>query len=824
MKNYSLQMKQLSLTIVFLLSLANFYSAFAQSKESTTKEESTAIRGVVVDSLKNEPLGFVTISLQDTKTGTQVKSTITKDNGAFELSGVKNGVYKLLVASIGYQNKVINPVSSGGSLGRIRLKATANQLTEVAVTANRPVIRQEVDRISYDVQSDAESKVLTVLDMLRKVPMVSVDASDNIKLKGTGNYKILINGKESSLVANNPSDVFKSMPASNIQKIEVITTPPAKYDAEGLAGIINIITKKNIEQGYNIGLNTRYNTRNGIGGNVNGTVKQGKFGVNGYIGNYSRNRQSTAFGNENSIINPVSSSLFQNGTRENHWRNRYGNAELSYEIDSLNLITGIFSGYTNKDFDVTDLFSTELNGDQSGSRYYNLRNNQVSGNKGGDLGTNYQRGFKNNKEQLLTASYKYSTFSQQRDNAADYLQDLNYNFPGAVARNYQQANSSGAKTHTMQLDYVQPMKLLTIEAGAKSLLRKSHSDFESYNQDPGTGIYVLDPNQSDHFNYQQNVYGIYNTYQLKLKTWIVKAGLRGERTTIDADFEGAALSQRYNNFVPSVSVQRKLDSTNNLTLGFTNRIQRPGLYQLNPFINRTNPKYITTGNPDLQPVTNHSLELNYSNFKKSAINIGLNYAFSNNTVESVMSVGPDTVTTTTFANVGKNRRLGLDANTNLQLTKKMSINLNLELVRVWLMGTYSGEFYNTKGFQGHAFTYTSYKFDKGYTAGLNIGYDSRYVMLQGRDNEFLFYSGSMQKEILNKKGTISFNADMPFRKFKRLDFYSNTNDFRQSNYFDIYSRKFNISFSYKFGKLNSEIKKNKRGIENEEAGGAGGRP
>jgi len=806
-------MKQFSLILVFFLSVNTVYFSSAQTKEPA------AIKGVIVDSVKNEPVAYVTISLQDASTGKQLKSTITKDDGSFEIYAIHSGNYKLVIGSIGYQNKIINPVKTAAYLGRIKLKATANQLTEVAVKANRAVIRQEVDRISYDVQSDAESKVLTVLDMLRKVPMVSVDASDNIKLKGTGNYKILINGKESSLVANNPADVFKSMPASNIQKIEVITTPPAKYDAEGLAGIINIITKKDIEQGYNVGVNTRYNTRNGSGANLNGTLKQGKFGMNGYIGNYRRNRQSTAFGNENLIINPVRSSLFQNGTRENRWRNTYGNAELSYEIDSLNLITGVFSGYSNKDYDRTDLFSTELNGDQSSSRYYNLLNNQVSGNKGFDLGTNYQRGFKKNKEQLLTASYKYSTFSRQTDNDADYLQDLNYNFPGSAASNYKQFNSSGSKTHTMQLDYVLPIKQLTIEAGAKSLLRNSNSDFESYTQQPATGLYIPDPTQSDHFDYQQNVYGIYNTYQLKLKSWIMKAGLRGERTTVVADFKGASLNQQYNNFVPSVSVQRKLDSTNNLTLGFTNRIQRPNLYQLNPFINKTNPKYVTTGNPDLQPVTNHTFELNYSNFKKSAINIGLNYAFANNTVESVMALSPDTVTTTTFANVGKNRRLGIDANTNLQLTKKMSVNLNLELIRVWLSGTYAGEFYNTKGYQGHAFTYTSYKFEKGYTIGLNLGYDSRYVMLQGRDNEFFFYSGSVQKEIFNKKGSISFNTDMPFRKFKRLDFYSNTPDFRQSNYFDIYSRKFNISFNYKFGRLNSEIKKNKRGITEESGGG-----
>lgn len=179
------------------------------------------------------------------------------------------------------------------------------------------------------------------------------------------------------------------------------------------------------------------------------------------------------------------------------------------------------------------------------------------------------------------------------------------------------------------------------------------------------------------------------------------------------------------------------------------------------------------------------------------------------------------MTTSTYANVGKNRKLGIDINGNYPITKKLNVNLNLELLRVWLTGTYLGEFYSNKGFQGHAFTYTSYKFDSGYTAGINVGYDSRYVMLQGRDNEFLFYSGSISKEFLDKKATVSFAANMPFKKYKTLDYYNNTNEYRQTSYNTIYSRRLQISLNYKFGKLNGEIKKNKRGISNDDVSSGG---
>jgi hypothetical protein len=220
------------------------------------------IKGTVIDSTTNQPVGYATVALEDAKTQVPVKSMLTKDDGSFELKSVTGKPYTLVIIFIGYLNKVI-PVTGKAtnvSLGKVFLRQSSNQLKEVSVTAAKPLMEQQVDRIAYNVSADPEAKSITALDMMRKVPLLTVDANDNIQLKGSGNYKILVNGKESALFAHSPADVLRSMPASNIVKIEVITTPPAKYDAEGLAGIINIITTKNADQGYNINVNTRYNT------------------------------------------------------------------------------------------------------------------------------------------------------------------------------------------------------------------------------------------------------------------------------------------------------------------------------------------------------------------------------------------------------------------------------------------------------------------------------------------------------------------------------------------------------------------------------------
>lgn len=779
------------------------------------------IKGCVIDSLKKQPLPYATVALTDTQTHKVVKSILTKEYGNFELSPAINKAFQLSFIMVGYQTKIISLPSSSNTtidLGNILLSASLNTLKEVVVTSTvvKPIITRDVDRINYDVQADPENNATNVLDMLRKVPLVSVDATDNIKLMGNGNYKILINGKPSALLAKNPSDILKAMPASNIQKIEVITTPPAKYEAEGLSGIINIITKKNLDQGYNGNLNTNYNTVYGPGINFNGTLKQGKFGLNGYMGYNHRNKQTTENGYTNYIISPVITNLSQQGFNFTSGHNIYGSVELSYEIDSLNLLTASVEHYTGTNDQGSNQLSTLSDASYRLIQSYQLSSKGNNNYAGTDLSLNYQLAAKKNKEQLLTTSYKYSFQNNKQFTDAMYSDKIFFNYP-----DYRQYNNSGTKEHTVQLDYVYPAKTVTIEAGTKAILRNIFSNFNTDNFDSAWAQYITNPSQTNNFNYRQNVYSAYNSYQVKWKNLVFKGGLRLEHTTVDADFTStrSSIKQDYNNLIPSLSLQVPLKGRHKLNLGFTNRIQRPGIWQLNPFIDKSNPQVINVGNPNLQPVIRHSMELSYSNFAKGSVTIGVNYAFANNTVENVTSVGVDTVTTNTYQNVGKIKRLAFTLNGNYPVTKNLSITLNSQLVHVWLKGTYNGEFYNNQGFQGFAFLTSGYTFNKGYHAGFDIGYDSRYVLLQGKDNDYFYFSFSGSKELFNKKVIISAYVSNPLNKFLKIDFYTTTKDFEQYNYYDIYSRRINISIKYKFGKLNSSIKKNERSISNDDVGG-----
>ncbi len=808
---------------LLLLALCCYLSGTALAQNSP---QTLTVKGVAIDSVTNKPLGYVTVVLLDAKTQQSVKGGLTKDDGSFELKSVLGKAYLLAIASVGYKSKSLPIIGTNAvvDVGRILLSVLNNQLGEVSITAVKPIMRQEVDRISYDVQADPESKALTALDMMRKVPLLSVDANDNIKLKGNANYKILINGKESAMVAKDPSDVLKAMPADNVERIEVITTPPAKYDAEGLAGIINIITKKNADQGYNASISGRYNSVYGPGLYGRVSVKQGKLGVSVFAGTNHNNNFDAAFGNNQTIFGGQSTK--QKGYGSNQFHNYFGNAEISYEIDSLRLITASVELFNGRGAQDNDQSSTTTNYNGSLAQQYEQASSALNTFQGLDASINYQLGFKRKKDQLLTLSYKFSYSPNTQYNSNVFSQRVNYD--EASQPNFTQYNNSGERSNTIQVDYAEPFKKLTFETGAKAILRNDFSNFQQSDLDSVTNEYVLNPEHTDDFNYEQNVYSLYNSYQYKMDKWTVKAGLRLEHTTVNGDFTSAdaTVNQNYNNLIPSISIQRSFKASS-INLGFTQRIQRPGIYQLNPFVDKSNPKFINVGNPDLRPELNNTFELNYSNFAKNSFTVGLSYQFSNNSIQNLSSLKidstannkPDTVTSTTYQNLGSNRTLGINVNTNFNITKKLSFSINGLVSKVWLRGIFDGEFYQNSGITGNAFANAGYKFDDGYRIGVDAGFFSGNINLQGSTSNFIYNALVVTKEFLKKKATISLVANCPESKYNSFTTTTTTQQYYQYAYNENPYRTFAVRFSYKFGKLNSEIKKNQHGIDNDDTKG-----
>lgn len=799
------------LCLLFILTFSTLI-AFAQ-------EVTGLIKGTVTDSVTKQGIELITIAIK--KDGTLIKTAVTPENGTFSLN-IPYGKYTLTAIAVGYTARTIpfelSAASKSFDAGKIILASQTNNLSEVAVSALKPVIKQEVDRISYDIQADPESKMLSALDMMRKVPLLSLDADDNIKLKGSGNYKILINGKPSGMVARSPKEVLRSMPASSIQKIEVITTPPAKYDSEGLSGIINIITNKKIDNGYNGSLTLRHQFPvggPGIGGFL--TVKQGKFGITAYGGTgfYHQPETETSNNRLTTGASPSALSILGRRTVDNNYR--YGGAELSYEIDTLNLITAEINPYGGyNESKNNQLF--RLTSPQSLTSYDLASKNRYEW-AGVDLTLNYQLGFKSSKERLLTFSYKLNDGSNPQRNDLTFTNRQNFTDP-----NYMQENDSKIREQTFQVDYVHPVKKLNIEGGLKGILRDNNSNFELRNFDAATNNYITDPLRTNIFTNNQDIVGAYNTYALNLDKWGFKAGVRVEKTFVKADFVSSAsnVNTGYFNVIPSVSVNRKFKDQSNLNFGFTQRIERPGIDNLNPFVDRTTPNFESTGNPDLEAVLSNNFELSYSKFKKGSVNIGLSYNFANNTIQNVSVFNEASqITRSTYANTGKDKNLMTNVNINYPLTEKWNVSVNGNFGYTWLEGTINGVATKNEGIRGDAYLNTGYKFAKQWKANASFNYSAPNVTLQGKLGEYFFMSLGGSKEIIKDKLTFSAGINNPFARYRYYRQVTEGVNFSQRYVGQNYNRSVNVSLNWKFGKLMDAIKKNQRSISNDDVKSGG---
>jgi outer membrane receptor protein involved in Fe transport len=809
-------MKSLSkrLFIIPLLFKLFVVPAFAQHKAGT-------IKGIVVDTISGRPLDFMTVAVK--KDNTVSHSAVTAADGHFNFDRVKPGRYQLVVAAIGYTSKQVllemttaRPMLDLGSLLMVPLTTS---LKEVSVQGSRPVIKQEADRISYDVQADMESKGLTVLDMMRKVPMLSLDADDNIKLKGNGNYKILINGKPSGMVTRNPKDVLRSMPASSVQKIEVITTPPAKYDSEGLAGIINIITNKKIDNGYNGSLNLRYQTPvGGPGGGGFITLKEGKFGITAYGGTGFNTSPKTQRLNSRVTTGENPSSLLTDGTRKFNNNYRYGGVELSYELDSLNLLNSELNPYGGYNKSTLDQY-TEMSGGNTPIRYNMLTKSRYGWN-GFDASLNFQHGFMGNKDRLLTFSYKYSYTANPQINDLSFGNRVNYNDP-----NYIQNNDGRSREQTVQLDYVHPLKKLNIEGGVKGILRNSDSNFEYRSYDDASGSYITDQGRTNKFSNRQAVIGAYNSYAYNLEQWSFKGGARIEGTLVKADFISSSsnVNTNYFNIIPTLSFNRKFKNSSSLSLGFTQRIQRPDIETLNPFVDRSIPSIESTGNPDLKAVLSNNFELTYSRSKKGSVNLGLSYHFANNTIQNVSVYNNTTgITRSTYLNIGKDKALTSNLNINYPLTEAWNLSVNGNIGYTWVEGSIEGVIQKNNGISGYGYLNTGYKFKKAWKANASFNYNAPEILLQGKSSAYTFVSFSGSKEIIKDKLTISAGINNPFSKFRYYTRSIQGTDFNQYYRSQNYNRSFILSLNWRFGQLKDAIKKNQRSIKNDDTKGGSG--
>jgi outer membrane receptor protein involved in Fe transport len=783
---------------------------FAQTPKPHIK-----IQGVVLDSMSKAPLALLTVdmvSLQDSLR----QSTQTKLDGSFNLTGMLPSTYLLRIRGLGFAGKTITVnVDHNINLGTIYLASLIKSLKTVNVIATKPLIRQEVDRITYDLQADPQSKVSSVLEMMRKVPYLSVDGDENILLNGSSGYRIFINGKPSGMVERNPKDILRSMPASTIKSIQVITSPSSKYDSEGLAGIINIITIKQIDNGYNGSLNI--NERGPAGGPGAGstlTYREGKIVVTALAGASVYNLPETKGYTARTTTGDSATYLNQTAMANSKKHTGYAGVEISYDVDSLHLISAQFNWNTSKSKGLTEQ-ETQLTGAGELLQQYNLVNHSESSGNGIDAAINYQLGFKANKDQTLTLSYRYLNSSNTGFNRLNITNHFHYLFP-----DYNQSNNEGLSEHTFQADYVQPLKQVTVEAGIKGIFRQNNSDFRYNNLNPVTLLFDLDEMRSNVFNNEQNVLAVYNTYGYHAGSWQVKAGIRAEETIIKGEYtEGnSAVSQKYLNVIPSAVINRKFTNGSSLNLSYSKRIRRPAISQLNPFIDRSNPNFAITGNPGLRPTTSDAIQLTYFKSAKYTLNIVLGYLFFKSLINPLSTFNQATdVTLVRFENTGKGSVLKTNIYISYPVTGKWSINLNSDLRYVTSYAAINNSGLHNSGFMAYVNLSSGYRFNKGWRINADCTYNSGGVSgPQAKINGSTAATVSVNKDIIKNKLTLSGAVNNPFSKFRYNKETTVGPNFIQQTDNQVYYRSVVVSLNYRFGKLKDQIRKNRKGINNDD--------
>lgn len=811
--------------LLFILSAFASYT-FAQ----TPAQGNSKISGIVQDSAAVKGVEFASIALFNVADNKAVDGTTADENGKFAISKVAPGNYKLLISFIGYKDKAINNIKiekgKDIDLGNVQLASSVQNLQEVTITGEKSLVEEKVDRLVFNAEKDITSKGGDASDLLRKVPMLSVDLDGNVSLRGSSNIRVLINNKPSTIIASNVADALKQIPADMIKSVEVITSPSAKYDAEGSGGIINIITKKNNLQGLTLNIDSGVGNR-GSNLGLNGSYRKGKMGFT--LGGFGRAfyNKATSILDQTTFSGTDSYLTNQSSTAKD--RGLFGQYSLGWDYDlgkNQALSAGLRYG-TRNFIQKQDLTINQFeNGTLDNTSLRKVDRKDLSGTI--DFNIDYIRTFKPQQEWSISTLYSRTGLTNNFN--TDLLSES-----GAVGSKLKNENKNENSEFTLQTDYQTPIgKNQMLEFGAKGIFRTVNSDFKYLVAGESGDFTLSTTNPAGALNYNQNVAAGYVSYTLTTKNkYTFKAGTRYEYTGISADLgtEKVISIPNYSNFVPSINVSKALSGSTTLKAAYNRRIQRPGIQQLNPNINLSNPQNISTGNPSLSPELTDNFELALStNVKKTYLNVSAFARQTNNSITQVR-MAVDTLQgaiVTTYDNIGTQRAYGMNVFANVYLTSKWTVNGSIDLLHSYLEGQTTGLDGTSVSASNSGFNYggrlmSQVALQNGWGLQAFGFYRGKEIQLQGTRTGFYIYSLGFKKDFANKKGSIGFGAENFLTKGVKFTSDLNSPQFVQSGQTQLYNRNFKVTFSYSIGKMSFNAPKRKtKSVNNTDVVGGGG--
>ncbi|MCU0358382.1 MAG: TonB-dependent receptor [Cyclobacteriaceae bacterium] len=809
--------------LIALLTISQL--SFAQTDRGNGR-----ITGTITDTATKEVVEFATVALTS-EDGKTIDGAVADAKGKFTLSRVPSGKFNLVISFVGYETKSI-PVEISDrrnviDLGSIAIGSEAKVLGEVVVEGERSLIEEKVDRTIYNAENDATTAGGDATDVLKRVPMLTVDFEGNVSLRGSQNVMVLINNKPSTIMASSVADALRQIPAEQIKSVEVITSPSAKYDAEGTGGIINIITKKNTLEGATMNINSSAGFR-GSNLGLNGNYRTKKLGLS--LGGWGRGNYNVIgrFNNEQITKDPngINPEVLNNQQADTRTQNLFGNVNLGfdYDINKYNALTGSVrlgsrSGWNYQDGLLTQQF---INNSLTTSSLRDVRVNDISNNL--DLNLTYTKTFEKPQQEFSVLGL-YSR--NNRNN--DFENLINQQNGIDVRQGFRNLNDSYNQEVTFQMDYQTPIQEnQMIEVGAKNIWRQVFSNF-SYRVDPdGDGIYVESPNPqlTNNLNYDQNVSAGYLSYSLNTKSgYGVKAGARYEYTTINAfsQTESNIEIPDFGVFVPSVNVSRKIKNAT-LKAAYNRRVQRPSIQFLNPNIQAANPLNVSVGNPQLDPELTDNFELSISKPVKSAsVNLSTFARNTNNSIQRIREVRGDTILTT-FQNIGKENAYGMGLNVNI-MSGKLTLSGGGDVYYAVLTNNDPNPEFNAsnEGFVYSGRLFGGYQLKNNWALQAFGFYRGRQVQLQGFQGGFGVYSLSLNKNFNNKKGNIGFGIENFLQRSMKINNETFTPTINQRGLNELFNFNAKINFSYRIGKMSFDQRpKRRKSINNDDMKDGGG--
>jgi outer membrane receptor for ferrienterochelin and colicin len=810
-------MKRIYITLIFI---STALATLGQGKIGK-------ISGTIKDAENSNPVEFATVALVDPATNKPVDGTIADAKGKFLIKDVANGNYVVAISFIGYETikreVQISDAKSNVDLGTVSLSFTTEVLEAVTVEGQKSIIEERVDRLVYNAENDNTAKGGDASDVLKRVPLLTVDLDGNVSIRGSENIRVLINNRPSTITAGSIADALKQIPADEIKSVEVITSPSSKYDAEGTTGIINIITKKTVLEGATLNINGSVGNR-GSNLGLRGGYKKGKLGLS--VGGWGRTGYNTLGSFENTQITSLNTNAQTADTRSNSLMANYSFG-IDYDFNAKNYLTSSIRlggrGSTNYQDQLTT--NTLIN---------NILTNQIIQNvvsennaKTIDVNVNYTHLYKK-KDRELSFLAMYSINDGINNFESLTLDSLDFSTESRLKN----ANDSYNEEFAMQVDYQTPISdNQLVEMGAKQTRRKALSDYQYFSaqgEDPYS--LVSDAKFSNVFNYIQNVSAGYASYTLNLDKYAFKAGGRYEYTTIDAFFgnDQDISIPSYGIFVPSLNLSRKLKNNNTIKAAFNRRIQRPSIRYLNPNVQGSNQKNVTFGNPTLDPEYTNNYELSYSTYIKG---LSLNFTGfarnSNNAIQKVTDVKGDTVRNT-YQNIGIESSYGTSINANLIIGSKFTLNAGPEVYYASLTNNVPDANFKASntGWVVSGRMFGNYNVTKDWSLQFFSYFRGKNVQLQGYQGGFGMYSLGLNKNLPNKRGSIGLGAENFFGQTITIRSETITPVVDQQSVSIRQNLNFKVNVNLRFGKIdggkNSASRKSRKSISSDDLKGGGG--